>query len=122
MELKDLDVYNLSRDLSKKAWEIYNDLKKEYRFSFGKQFLDSSDSVGANIAEGFGRFHYKDSMKFYYNSRGSLYEAKHWIDLLNERGILKKDDYKKCSMLIKNLGIKLNNFISSLKKSAGEKK
>ena len=121
MELNDLEIYKISRELSKLSWEVFNNLKREYRFSFGQQFLDSSDSVGANIAEGFGRYHFKDSIKFYYHSRGSLYESKHWVDLMNERDIIKKEDYQKFSLLIKDLGVKLNNFITSLKRSSTEK-
>jgi len=46
--------------------------------------LDSSDSICANISEGYGRFHYKDSLKFYYNARGSLYEAQFWLNRLQK--------------------------------------
>jgi len=77
MILEDLEVYQLAVDISKLAWDIYNGLPKEHRFTQGNQFLEASDSIGANIAEGYGRYHYKDSLKFYYNSRGSLFEAKH---------------------------------------------
>jgi hypothetical protein len=55
------------------------------------QFVDSVDSIVANIAEGFGRFHYRDNMRFYYYSRGSLLEAKHWIKLLYQRGLITKE-------------------------------
>jgi len=41
----------------------------------GDQFIRSIDSITANIAEGFGRFHFLDRRKFYYNARGSLLEA-----------------------------------------------
>ena len=52
----------------------------------GDQFIEAVDSVGANIAEGYGRFHYLDRIKFYYNSRASLIECnEHWIELLKER-------------------------------------
>jgi four helix bundle protein len=39
------------------------------------QIRRASTSVGANIAEGFGRFHYKEKIKFYYNARGSICEV-----------------------------------------------
>ena len=77
MELDKLDVYQIARELSKIGWNIYKGMKSDHRFSIGQQFIKAIDSIGANIAEGFGRYHYLDSVKFYYNARGSLWESKH---------------------------------------------
>ena len=41
----------------------------------------------------------------------------HWIELLNERGKVTKDLYKKYKETAKKLAIKLNNFISTTYKS-----
>ena len=90
-------------------------MKSEHRFSIGQQFIKAIDSIGANIAEGFGRYHYLDSVRFYYNARGSLWESKHWIELLNERDLISEETYKRLSDELNILGIKLNNFISSIK-------
>ena len=44
--------------------------------------LEAVDSVGANIAEGYARFHFLEKVRFYYISRASLSEGvEHWIDL-----------------------------------------
>jgi four helix bundle protein len=77
--------------------------------------LDAADSVGANIAEGFGRFHYRDSLKFYYNARGSLLEFKHWINLVWQRKLMDADSQGAAETTIDTLGRKLNSFINSLK-------
>ncbi|MGH7900646.1 MAG: four helix bundle protein [Thermodesulfobacteriota bacterium] len=82
------------------------------------QFIRVIDSIGANIAEGFGRHHYLDSVKFYYNARGSLWESKHWTELLYERGLIAEEAYKQLSEKLNTLGIKLNNFVSSIKSRA----
>ena len=71
---EDLEIYRISIEISDLAWSYYQRLPKQFQFHIGNQFLDAVDSIGANIAEGFGRYHYRDSLKFYYNSRGSLYE------------------------------------------------
>ena len=115
MILEELEVYKLALEISKLAWEIYNYLPKEHRYSLGSQFLEAADSVGANIAEGYGRFHYKDSLKFYYNSRGSLFETRHWNTLLDERNLITKDMFNKMKDLIETEQLKLNNFINSIK-------
>jgi len=112
--LSDLEVYKLARELSKTAWEIYESLSWQDKKTMGDQFLTATDSVGANTAEGYGRFHYLDRIKFYYNSRASLSEANdHWIELLNERGKIKKEKYNSYKTVAKDLGIRLNNFITT---------
>jgi four helix bundle protein len=118
MELKELEVYQISRELSRIAWEVYSRLDKEYRYGMGRQFLNSTDSVGANIAEGYGRFHYLDSVKFYYNARGSHYESRHWQELLTERKLISDKVANKLVERYDVFGVKLNNFISSVKRRA----
>jgi four helix bundle protein len=115
MILEELEVYKLALEISKLAWEIYNKLPQEHRFTQGRQSLEAADSIGANIAEGFGRFHYKDSLKFYYNSRGSLFETKHWITLFINRDLITRDIFNKMKDLIETEQLKLNNFINSIK-------
>jgi len=53
MTLEELEVYQIALKISDLAWDIYQTLPKEFRFTTNQQFLDSADSIGANIAEGF---------------------------------------------------------------------
>jgi four helix bundle protein len=113
--LENLEIYRMALELSALAWTIYNHLPKELRYTMGNQLLDAADSVGANIAEGFGRFHYRDSLKFYYNARGSLLEFKHWTNLVSDRKLMNADSPGTAEITIDTLGRKLNSFINSLK-------
>jgi four helix bundle protein len=70
------------------AWKIFQKLPKTYQYNIGSQFLESADSVQANIAEAYGRFHFKDKMKFHFNARGSLLESISWCEILQERNLL----------------------------------
>ena len=116
MELDKLEIYQLALKLSSNIWSIYEKLPKQLQFNIGDQALRSVDSIGANIAEGYGRYHYKDSIKFYYNARGSLWESKHWLFLLYKRGLMNKLLYDNMMSDINILGKKLNNFIESIRK------
>ncbi len=61
--------------------EVVPLLAKEEKWDLADQIRRSSKSVGANIAEGYGRFYYKDRIRFCYNARGSLTETEnHLID------------------------------------------
>jgi four helix bundle protein len=120
--LKDLEVYQLARELSKIAWEVYGSLDWQNKKIMGDQFIESVDSVGANIAEGYSRFHYLDKIKFYYNSRASLGECNdHWIELLRERQKASEENYKSFREVAVKLSIKLQNFIAATYKSKNNK-
>lgn len=81
----------------------------------GRQFVRSIDSIGANIAEGYGRYHYLDKIRFYYNARASLLESLHWLDLLNKREFFTGQAYLEFRTKIEDLHIKLNAYIKSIK-------
>ncbi|EOZ95792.1 hypothetical protein A33Q_3154 [Indibacter alkaliphilus LW1] len=111
--LKELEVYQLSRQLSKIAWKIYSRLSYQEKKTWGDQMLESIDSVGANIAEGYGRYHYLEKMRFYFISRASLSEGKeHWLDLGLERGQVSQEEWDQICLIHKPLQVKLNNMIS----------
>jgi len=113
IKLQDLEVYQLARELSRSAWKIFEKLSWEDKKVMGFQFVESADSIGANIAEGYGRFHYLDKIKFYYNSRGSYKEFRyHWLDLLFERKKITADEFNEISSKAQNFEVKLSNFIS----------
>lgn len=114
--LKDLKVYQLARKLSVIAWNIYSKMSFEEKKTIGDQFIRSTDSIGANIAEGYSRFHYLDKVRFYYNSRASQSEATdHWLDLLFERNKISQDIFDEFNSISKDLQIRLNNFIKTTK-------
>lgn len=113
--LDDLYAYQLSREYSELGWKVYQKLSWQNKKIIGDQMITSVDSVGANIAEGYGRFHYLDKNKFYFNARGSLFESKHWTDLMTERSLLEKDVTEKVFAIYKQTEIKLNSLIKSQK-------
>jgi len=114
--IKELKVYQLARQLSTIAWEIYSRMNYEDKKVIGDQFIRSTDSIGANIAEGYSRFHNLDRVRFYYNSRASLSEATdHWLELLLERSKISNDIFNNYKSISKDLQIKLNNFIKMTK-------
>lgn len=120
--LQNLEVYQLARELSKKAWVIYEKMSWQEKKIIGDQFISSIDSIGANIAEGYGRFHYLDRVRFLYNARGSMLEAiNHWLELLLERNKVSQSDFDEMKQLAEKLSIKLNNFIRSIYESKNNK-
>lgn len=111
--LGNLKVYQNALELSELGWEIYLRLSQEVKFGMGNQFIRAIDSIGANIAEGYGRFHYRDKVKFYYNARGSLWESKHWLLLLFKRDFIDKETFEYLLSRLNQAGKQLNGFIAS---------
>lgn len=115
MKLEDLEIYQLAKEISKESWDIYKNLDWQIKKICGDQFLSAIDSIGANIAEGWGRFHFLDRNKFNYNSRGSLTESIHWLNILHERNLITKHNHQSLLTKLENLHLRLNNYINSIK-------
>ena len=80
---EDLEVYRLSREFRKGMYAVSRRLPDFERFELASQIRRAAVSLTNNIAEGHGRYHYLDEIKFVLQARGSLEEL---IDDLNVCG------------------------------------
>ncbi len=118
MELGELEIYQLARQVSRDVWVIYQQMDWRDKKTMGDQWICAIDSIGANISEGFGRFHYLDRNRFNYNARGSLLESRHWTEILTERGNISIEESAKIISNLEKLHLRLNNYINSTKQLA----
>ena len=77
---EDLEVYQIARELRKAMYRVARRLPEEEKYGLANQMRRAAVSVTNNIAEGHGRFHFLEQIKFGLQSRGSLQEL---IDDLN---------------------------------------
>lgn len=110
--VQDLDVYKLAEKLSDTIWYDFDTWSYKVQNTIGYQIIRSSDSIAANIAEGYGRYTPADRKKFYRYSRGSFEETKAWLRKLIRRKVISGDEIEKYTLLIDELGPKLNAFIN----------
>jgi len=75
-EVYELDVYKLAEELSDLIWYGFDTWPKKVQQTTGYQIISSSDSIAANIAEGYGRYTPADRKVFYRYARGSFEETK----------------------------------------------
>lgn len=115
LKLHELDVYRLAREIARYAWGIYDLFDWQTKKLMGDQWIEAIDSMSANIAEGFGRFHFLDKNKFNYNARGSLFEALDWTDKLYERNKIQNEEHTWLIDHLVDLRIKLNRYIRTTK-------
>ena len=89
--LDDLKILQLVDQTSDEVWSILKTWDSFARRSIGIQWVRSVDSIGANIAEAYGRYHYGEKIQFRYYARGSVFESKYWLnrslsrELINEK-------------------------------------
>lgn len=114
MKLDDLIVYQKAMNLAEKIWAIVISWETFSKHTLGKQWVNAADSIGQNIAEGYGRYHYKDSENFYYYARGSLYESLTILRKANSRNLISPEFYPELDSEHRDLLVRLNNFIASV--------
>ena len=114
-EVYELDVYRLAEELSDLIWDDFDEWSAKVQRTIGFQIIRASDSIAANIAEGYGRFTPADRKRFYRIARGSIEETKAWLRKAIRRKNMQPNQVERYSKIINESGPKLNTFIKSTK-------
>ncbi|MBL0052905.1 MAG: four helix bundle protein [Bacteroidetes bacterium] len=118
--LHELQVFNLSMTLGEKVWSIVEKWNYFEKDTIGKQLVKSTDSISANISEGFGRYHFLENKNFCFYARGSLFETKTWITKAHQRKLINDMDFEVLQIEMNELGKKLNNYIKAIGKPTNQ--
>ena len=94
LRLNDIDAYKTAFQLSNYIWKIVIKWDVFAKKTIGSQFVNAADSISANIAEGFGRYHKKDKIIFYRYSQGSLKECFDWNEKAKKRELIDEIEYE----------------------------
>lgn len=114
LKLEDLEVYKLAMKLGEQIWTVVDSWSVLAKDTIGKQLIRSADSVAANIAEGYGRYHFKENKLFSYYGRGSLLETKCWLEKAQQQKLLSEVQHKELIALVDTLHLKLNAYMKSI--------
>lgn len=117
-KLEDLEVYNLSEVISDKIWNIVTGWEYFAKDTIGKQLCRAADSISANIAEGYGRYHFKENKHFCYYSRGSILEVKSFLRKSKNRKLISDEIYQALYLELQTIHLKLNAYIKYIGKKA----
>lgn len=113
---EDLEIYKISVEVSIDVYKLTKKFPKEETYGIVDQLKRAVTSIGANIAEGFGRYFFKDKLVFFYHARGSLFEVKHFLEIAYRMEYISEEEKNALFAQLNNLSVKLNNFISSIGK------
>jgi len=119
-----LRVLQIAEKIADGIWRQVVEWESFAREVVGGQLARAADSVGANIAESFGRFHYGEKLQFLYYARGSLFETKYWLNRTLERQLMTPEQAQDYTTQLTGLARQLNSFAGSLKtqRQRGSKK
>ncbi|MFH1321474.1 MAG: four helix bundle protein [Bacteroidota bacterium] len=112
LQLNDVSAYKTAFHLSNYVWEIVVKWDWFAKKHVGGQFVEAVDSISANIAEGFGRYHKKDKIKFYRYSQGSLKESFDWNEKSKVRKLLNDEQYHHILRELQKLPKEINQQIN----------
>ena len=119
-ELEDLKILQTAENIADAVWKRIVRWEEFAKDVVGKQLAKATDSIGANIAESYGRFNYGEKLQFLYYSRGSLFETKFWLNRALARELMQADEVKAYAARLSDVARQLNRFASSLKSQRKE--
>jgi four helix bundle protein len=99
----------------KTIWILCKTFPSEEKYRLSDQMIRASRSSTACIAEGYGRFHYQESIQFCRQARGSLYELIDHINLADECGYVQGEQTEALTTETKTAIRVLNGYIKYLK-------
>lgn len=111
----DLPVWKNALKVSKKIYKMTSKLPKKEDYGLTSQLRRAANSIGANIAEGFGRKKKLEKVQFYSYSIGSSHETIHHLLYGQEIGYFEKEKVKKLVEKIDKIIFNLNKIIKTIK-------
>ena len=115
---ENLEVYRLAELVADQVWELVLQWRSFAKDTVGKQLVRSADSIGANIAEGEGRYNYRDNCRFIRIARGSLYETRHWLRRAYKRKLLTPEHTGRLVPLMEELAPRLSAYLKSIERQS----
>ena len=119
---RDLECHKEARQLRIFISKLVNKFPPAERYMLKTQILDSSRSVAANIAEGYGRYTYLDTRNFFIIARGSVTETMEHLSTANDEGYISSEEFlegdAKCQTVLRLI----NGYIAYLDKARKQSK
>jgi four helix bundle protein len=113
-DFRDLDVWKKGQGIRKYIFELTKKFPVEEKFRLTDQMIRASRSITANIAEGYGRYHYQDNIRFCRQARGSLYELLDHLEVAVECAYISTDDSIGVRKMTEEMLALLNGYVKYL--------
>ncbi|KAA0257639.1 four helix bundle protein [Deferribacter autotrophicus] len=117
---EDLDVWKEARELRTEIANIVKKFPGEEKYRLVDQMIRASRSITANIAEGYGRFHYRENIQFCRLARGSIFELIDHLTVALDENYIDNESFKLLKGSCYNVLKKLNSYIKYLKRQSNQ--
>lgn len=112
LSFKDLDTYKLIREVSFDIYSITKTFPSEEKYSLTDQIRRSSRSVGAQIAESWGKRRYERHFVLKLtDADAEQLETQHWLEIAKECAYIDEEQFNKLTEKCESLGKKINMII-----------
>jgi four helix bundle protein len=111
---EDLDVWRVGRQIRRELYALTSGFPKQEQYCLGQQVRTAAISLTANIAEGYGRFHYKENIQFCRIARGSAYELLDHLIACRDLGYVTEKQYDGLRVQLQRFVQLLNGYIRSI--------
>jgi four helix bundle protein len=119
-DFKDLDAWKLARTFRNLIYDLLKKLPAEERFALNGQLRRAAQSIGANIAEGFGRYSYQENIQFCRQARGSAYEVRDHLVTAADAKFISEAEYAEADSLAQRVIQVLNGYIRATTRRQAE--
>ena len=112
LAFEDLETLTAAEVVCDNVWKRVAHWGPFARDTVGKQLVEAADSIGANVAEAYGRFHFGEKLTFLYYARGSLFETKYWLNRARARELMEAETVLAYASELTGLARKLNALVA----------
>lgn len=121
LSFEELEAWKIARELSNAITHLTKSFPIEEKYRLKDQMIRAVRSVTANIAEGFGRFHYQENLQFCRQARGSLSETLNHLICALDEGYISPSVFAQQRDSILHCWKVLNGYIAYLSQAAQQK-
>lgn len=109
---RDLHVYQKARRVSQELFQLTKKFPKEETYSLTDQIRRSSRSIGAQIAEAWGKRRYQKHFISKLTDAGAeQLETQHWCDVAHDCGYVSQDQHAQINDALSEIGRMLSSMI-----------
>jgi four helix bundle protein len=113
---EDLDVWKVGREVRQDLYRLAKQFPKHEQYCLGQQVRTAGVSLTANIAEGYGRFHFKENVQFCRIARGSAYELLDHLITCHDQGYMDE----KCHQELRGKLVRFIQLVNGYIRSIGQ--
>ena len=111
---EDLDVWKVGRQIRKELYVLTTGFPKQEQYCLSQQIRTAAISLTANIAEGYGRFHFKENIQYCRIARGSAYELLDHLITCKDQKYVSEKQYDDLQVQLRRFVQLINGYIRSI--------